>query len=346
MDEPTLRSLLGRLGIRPGRVNRRGWIPFSCPLSPWTHQGGHDTRASAAALVAPEGISSFVCKGCHQHGRIAKLINLLATYRNDNSIRPLMLEADKADVQSTISAGFGEFERSYEPDEIEPLIEEQFTGLWDAAWSVPEARAYLEDRAITEQGAEECGLLWEPTQRRILFPVRGRRGELYGYSGRAIDPDTQPKIRDYYGLPKRQLILGEHRWVHGEPLILVEGLFGYAHLITLGLTNVGAILGSALTPEKAQRILDFDEPTYLLLDNDQGGDIGLFGTITPEGGREDNGAITQLQGHVPLFVPEWPDGLTDPDQLTLDHVRQMLAITPLYSSDGNSPFDKRWDTWQ
>ena len=43
---------------------------------------------------------------------------------------------------------------------------------------------------------------------RIIFPVRGREGELYGYTGRAIDEDVQPRIRDYYGLPKRACLLG------------------------------------------------------------------------------------------------------------------------------------------
>jgi hypothetical protein len=85
MQEADLRSILSRLGIRFERANRRGWIEFPCPLAPWLHQHGTDGRASAAAFVNAEGVSSFVCKACHQHGRIAKLINLLATYRADDS---------------------------------------------------------------------------------------------------------------------------------------------------------------------------------------------------------------------------------------------------------------------
>lgn len=347
MDEKSLRSFLNRLGIRPGRTNSHGWIPFSCPLATFTHQNGKDSRASAAARVAPEGISSFVCKGCHAHGRVAKLINLLATYRADDSIRPMMLEADRADAQAAITAGFGEFDRTIEMETIEPLEEAAYAGIYPSATTDREASAYLHHRDVEAWCADSIGLLWDDRQRRILFPVRDRNNALYGFSGRAIDADTQPKIRDYFGLPKRHLILGEHTWEEGLPLIVIEGLFGYAHLmqevgINAAEVNIGALLGSAMTPEKAARIIALDEPTYLLLDPDQGGDIGLFGTITPEGGRERNGAIEQLMGHIPLFVPDWPEGVDDPDQLTREQVQRILTTTPIYGT----AFDNEIAAWE
>jgi hypothetical protein len=347
MDEPTLRQFLSRLGIRAERTNRRGWIPFPCPLAQWTHERGRDSRSSAAARVNTEGPSTFVCKACHQHGRFSKLINLLATYRQDDSLRPLILAADRAEAESVLAAGFDAFERPVVIDEIEPLVEAQFDGLYQRAWDVPDAREYLDRRGITETASDIIGLVFEPGQRRILFPVRDHPGRLYGYTGRAIDADITLKIRDYYGLPKRHLVLGEHLWQHGKPLVIVEGLFGFASLIARGvleIANIGALLGSALTPEKAARIIDFDEPTYLLLDNDQGGDIGLFGTLKPDGTREDNGAVARLTGHVPIYLPEWPDGLADPDQLDFADIQRMLATTPLYAE--GSPFDKTWVTWE
>lgn len=350
MNEQALRQILQRLAIRPGRTNSRGWIEFSCPLAPYTHTSGTDSRASAAARIAEGGISSFVCKGCHQHGRIGKLINLLATYRSNDALRSLILVADQADAQGVMDAGFGDFEQPLEIEpEPEPLVEEQFAGVYPRASTIPEAAAYMEERGIAPEGADAVGLLYDPQQRRIMFEVRDRRGRLYGFSGRAIDPGVQPKIRDYYGLPKRHMVLGEHRWVHGKPLVLVEGLFGYASLIAVGaetMANVGAILGSALTPEKAARIIDFDEPTYLMLDNDAGGDIGLFGTIRPDGSREDNGAIAALVEHVPLYVPDWPEDKADPDELTLDDLCVILRGSPLYCGIGTNPFDKRYEAWQ
>ena len=170
-----------------------------------------------------------------------------------------------------------------------------------------------------------------------------RDASFYGFTGRAIDPGIQPKVKDYFGLPKRFLILGEHLWQNGRPLIIVEGLFAYAHLIKLGVAaNVGAILGSAMTREKAARIIDLGERTYLLNDNDTGGDIGLYGTPTPEGGRETNGAIDMLTEQVALYVPVWPEGKIDPDELTRKEVDDILMYTVPLSQFS---FDKRWLAW-
>jgi hypothetical protein len=356
MDESSLRSILGRLGITLGRRNRRGWIEFKCPLASWTHERGYDTRPSAAASVNEHGSSSYVCKACHSHGRIAKLVNELAGFRRDNSIRPLMMEADRADAQAQISAPFPDFDRVFEVDEIPPaLVEEAYEGLYDPAWIVPEARAYLQSRNIGEATTRALRLHYDHTanrdgilEKRILFPVNTRTG-FYGFTGRTIDDENvKPKVRDYFGLPKRHLILGEHRWRPDMPKIIIEGLFGLAHLMEIGaeeFADIGAILGSAMTSPKAARIIDADCPTYLLLDNDAGGDIGLFGTPLSGGGRE-NGAIDMLTDHVPLFVPEWPAGKSDPDQLTLDEVRDMVTKTPPYTSTGQNLFDQKYEIWQ
>jgi hypothetical protein len=358
MDEANLRAILGRLGIQPGKRNRRGWLEFKCPLAPWLHANGYDTRPSAAVKVSEEGVSSFVCKACHSHGRVSKLINQLAGFRGDDTIHPLMIDADRADAQAQTDAPPPDFEYTHQPDVLgDPLVPEAYAGLYPSACDVPDAVRYLRRRGLNRETTEKIGLLFDSRDRRILFPVFARGGGLYGYTGRSIDdepfimtangPVPGPKVKDYYGLPKRHLILGEHWWAHGKPLLIVEGLFAYAHLIRIGVdevANIGALLGSAMTPEKAERIIHADEPTYLLLDNDAGGDLGLFGTPTPEGHREQNGAVHLLAGHIPLHIPDWPEGKDDPDQLTREEVDHMLATTPVYH-DGENPFDKRWELW-
>jgi hypothetical protein len=229
------------------------------------------------------------------------------------------------------------------------LIEEQFIGLYPAAGDDELSRGYLRSRGITRATVVKLGLLYDPKQSRILFPVRGRENELYGFTGRRILPATkeEPKVRDYHGLPKRDLVLGAHRWRVNKPLIIVEGLFGYAWLHQIGVeehANIGALLGSAMTPEKAAMVRNFDEPVYLLLDNDEAGEIGIFGRILPGGERETStSAVAQLKTHVPVMVPEWPSWMEttthcgktyeagtakdDPDQLTLEEVQDMLQWT-------------------
>jgi DNA primase len=150
-----------------------------------------------------------------------------------------------------------------------------------------------------------------------------------------VVPDAKPKVRDYYGLPKRHLILGADRWQAGRAVLVVEGLFAFARMIDLGMedrVNVGALLGSVLTPEKADILRHFDQSVFLLLDNDKAGDDGIFGIMNPDGSRkEDSGAVGQLAEHVPVLIPEWPEGKDDPDQLTRAEVDAMLDETAPYT---------------
>ena len=107
------------------------------------------------------------------------------------------------------------------------------------------------------------------------------------------------------------------------------GLRGYAHLIEAGIeavANVGAILGSYVTPEKAAVIRSLDEPVYLLLDNDEAGEVGIFGRVLPDG-RVEGSALDALKEYVPVYIPNWPEGKADPDQLTMEDIRTMIETT-------------------
>lgn len=362
MNEKNLRQILGNIGIQPGRANHNGWMEFPCPLAPWTHANGHDTRASAAAKVSEGGTSAFKCQACHQHGRISKLVRLLAEYRQDDSIRQYMLLADRADAEAQVIDGYPDFEDVDYGDPLpEPLDDAAYGDIYPPASEHERAVEYLAGRNISPETADRLGLMYDDgwrtdeetgrpyqTADRVVFPVRDAANNLYGFTGRAIDPGVKIKVRDYYGLPKKSVILGGHLWEHGKPMLIVEGLFAYAHLHEIGMAehfNIGALLGSAMTEHKADILILYDEPIYLLLDNDAGGDIGLFGTLRPDGSREENGAVHYLQEHVPLFVPTWPEGKDDPDQLTAEEVLRMKEETPRWTNNPTHTLDEAWDKW-
>lgn len=334
MNEASLTQILHKLGINEQKRQRSGWIDFRCPLAQWTHTSGTDRSMSAGAKIVPDGVSAWVCHACKHHGRISGLIS--AVQRFSGRIVPgLLREAEMADALPALTTDYGAFEQPAEATPS-PLREPLYDGLYPFAHEVAEASAYLAARGISDEVSAKLRLLYDADQRRIMFEVRGSRGELWGYSGRAIDSETKPKIRDYHGLPKRRLILGEDRWVAGRPVLIVEGLFGYAHLWQVGaneLMNIGALLGSVLTEEKAAILTGFDEPVYMMLDNDDAGDVGLFGPVMANGSREAaSGAIARLQSYVPLYVPAWPDEKKDPDELTYEDVQRILIETPLFSS--------------
>jgi DNA primase len=165
-----------------------------------------------------------------------------------------------------------------------------------------------------------------------LFPVRDFEGRLYGYTGRGIGDSVVPKVRDYAGLQKRHLILGENRWRREteRPTLIVEGLFGLAHLIEIGAEehfNVGALMGSLMTPKKAERIVNASGPIYLLFDNDEAGYVGMYGPRFIGGEHDESrSAIHMLRHQRPLHVCPWPEGKDDPDQLTIEEVTGFLNL--------------------
>lgn len=334
MNEVALSAILRKLGIHDLKKQRSGWLDFRCPLAPYTHASGTDKSMSAGAKINDSGLSAWVCHACKHHGRISSLVRQVSRFTS-REFPGLALEADLAEALPALSSDFGDFENAYSADNPEPLSEAAHAGLFPDAWSCSDSRAYLLARKISEQTSTGLGLLFDEEQRRVLFPVRDCNNALWGYTGRAVDSETKPKIRDYYGLPKRRLILGENRWVQGKPILIVEGLFGYAHLVELGIEsvcNVGAILGSVLTPEKASRLAAWDSNVFLMLDNDDAGDIGLFGYVKADGTRDiDTSAVNRLLGYVPVYVPTWPQGKTDPDQLTYEDVTELLGNTELFA---------------
>lgn len=343
MREAPLRKVLARLGIQPsGRVRLNGWLEFHCPLAPYTHQSRTDSRASAAAKVDNKGMSLWTCATCHGAGRLTSLVNELQRHRGV-FYEGLIREIDQADQDALANAPAPEYDPNFEHPVAEAkkgLVEEAYRDIYPAAGTADAARQYLSGRGIHKATAEKLSIRFDPNDKgvpRVLFPVRGRENELWGFTGRAIVPIAKgvPKVRDYFGLPKREVVLGAERWRRGKPLVLVEGLFAYAHLHEVGveeIANIGCLLGSVMTPEKATMVRAFDEPVYLLLDNDDAGDIGLFGRHLPDGKRDlDTSAIHLLRAYVPVMVPEWPEGKDDPDQLTFDEVQGMIEWTEVYT---------------
>lgn len=337
MDEGPLLQILRRLGISEFRRGKKGWLDFRCPLPHRDNTGRvhFDTSMSAGARIDPNGPSSWHCFACKGHLGNPGVAGLVRAITKTGRAVPADLQemAIRAEDRSSLALPHVDFEAAPVDEAPKPLIEEVYEGLYLDAWGALEAQNYLAKRGLGEATAQALGLLYDDEQRRILFPIRDGQGRLYGFSGRAIDKEAKPKIRDYAGLPKRHLILGQHRWQRNRPVLIVEGLFGYAHLVEIGVErfiNLGAVLGSVMTEEKAAILRLFDEPVYLLFDNDQAGEIGLFGPLDPDGTtrRREHGGVAMLLDYVPVYAPEWPEGKADPDELTLQEIEAMILETP------------------
>lgn len=356
MREEALRQLLAKLGMaNPERRHVRRtdttWLNHSCPFAPWLHKNGTDRSASFGVVVNDEGASIFTCLACKQKGSTNKLIRSLAKYRNLN-YDALLTEAEESEKGVRRFRPFDEdFVRVPEP--LEALDEAMWDGLFDPIADHKEAARFMVRRGITRATCERLGLTFDPEKRRIVFPVKGRNGELWGFSGRTVIPDHHPKVLDYGGLPKFAVIMGMDRWRPGYKKVIVEGLIGFGRMHEIGVeeyADIGALLGSEMTEEKAELLRLEGETTVLLLDPDDAGQNGMFGKWDPLEERfviEDS-AIGRLWGHVPVIVPEFPteelliEGIEpDVDNLSLDHVRAMLDCRSWRPSEEQAEFLRR-----
>lgn len=331
MNELGLRKVLKALDIDVVK-HINGWLMAECPFAAWTHAKGYDRRPSFGIKINAAGLSGYKCFTCGEKGTVASLVNKLSYYRKKNYMT-LLTEVDYLESK----LGFGDFEQLNcikADNTLTPLNQASYKGIFPDAMLDKVSANYLASRGISQKTCEKLGLLYDEKEARVLFPVKDENNELYGFSGRlTYNSNTLPKVKDYYGLPKRSMLLGAERYTPGKPIIVVEGLFAYAHLIDIGVENIAnvvAIMGSQLTNEKLSILLDWNESVYLLLDNDAGGDAGLFGALGEDGEHKGGGAVDKLRGHVPLYVPLWPEGKYDPDQLTYKEVECIINSTDFY----------------
>ncbi len=323
MDRKEVKEFIKEvLGPNTQMVDTDNWVSICCPLSPWTHAGGQDNHPSAGISIKPNGTSVFNCFTCHSKGKLSWLLRKLEQYTGE----------DWGDMASALDSGefFGGSLPAWgsvdEQDRLpEPINKEESFDLYDSA----ETHMYLRRRGITRAAARTMELLHDPgdngREERILFPVYGPDKLLYGFSGRATSPTAKLRVKDYFGLPKRHLLLGSHLILpDDEYVILVEGLFDYAKLVTYG-EPVMAFMSSTLTPMQAEIVKNIGKPVYFFHDNDGPG----------EDARDR--ARELLWRHVPVMKVRYPRECTvetaegdlrqpkDPAELTQEQVREMLA---------------------
>lgn len=297
------------------------WVSIPCALAEWTHPRGRDSHPSAGISVRPNGVSIYNCFTCHRRGPLSWLLRQLEQYTGE----------DWGDYADSLERGefFGGMipkwgEATDEEHEPEPIDKAQYFDLYDAATRHP----YLRGRGITRRAIKQMELLHDPGdaggEERIMFPVYDRAGQLFGFSGRATNPRAALKVKDYYGLPKKRMLLGSHLIQdEDEFVILVEGLFDYARMVTHGLPGM-AFMSSTLTPYQAEIVKEIGKPVYFFHDNDEPG----------EDARDR--ARNLLWRHVPLMKVRYPTECTvetpegdlrppeDPAELSREQVLQMI----------------------
>ena len=336
MTEGELRKLCRELSINVTHKNAKGWLVAACPFAPFLHEFGTDRNPSFNLHVNNDGYSGFNCFTCGQRGNLTKLITRLGELRGEDyqklATRTLINETPE-DFKDFDSMD----EEILEEREISPIEQTIYLRMYPMAAETPDAVEYLRSRRITRQAAELLDLRYDPDQKRILFPVYDLERRLYGFTGRSILTDreldmmaskTYRKVKDYAGLPKDALLLGEHLAQEGKPMLVVEGLFALLSVISRGacdFCNPVATLGSHMSNHQRDRLVDHDAPVFMLYDDDKAGYEGLWGTQRKDGSHEGGGALDKMRPHVPVFRCLYPEETNDPDDLTREELHHMVC---------------------
>ncbi len=122
------------------------------------------------------------------------------------------------------------------------------------------------------------GRFYDRFRDRVIFPLRDHRGRVVGFSGRIL---TDKKEAKYINTPettlyhKRRMLYGyaelRSEIKKANKVIVVEGEFDVIASSQVGINNVVAIKGSALTLEHGQLLKRLVESVILSLDNDEAG---------------------------------------------------------------------------
>ncbi len=160
------------------------------------------------------------------------------------------------------------FDIGYSPKDIKPLMD------------------FCEVENITIENLKKIGLITEKENGtitdkfsgRLIFPIKDYKGRVIAFGGRSIEKDRHPK---YLNSPETE-IYQKRKVLYGffeakdyirelKKVIVVEGYIDLLSLFQIGIKNVVATLGTALTEEHGKLISKFAEEVILMFDSDNAG---------------------------------------------------------------------------
>ncbi len=149
---------------------------------------------------------------------------------------------------------------------------------WDKLLKAMEEKGYgaqeLVRAGLAVQG-KKAGA-YDKFRDRLMFPIMDVRGEVTGFSGRALADGQEPK---YLNSPetltfaKRRSLFGIQRAKNSKrgSILLVEGNIDVVTLHQAGFDNAVAPMGTALTTEQTRLIARYAGELILCYDNDPAG---------------------------------------------------------------------------
>jgi len=294
-----------RLYQVPGLRKRRHQLVGRCPI----HRGQRDDSFRASLSK-----NAFHCFACQASGNVLSFVAAM----EQCSIRQAALRLQQwFAIGASEEAATRPARRSVQKGQLVREKEGRNPPLPFALTGVDPSHPYLVERGIDAATAVEFGVGFYAgpglLRGRIVIPIANTRGRTVAYAGRALDARL-PKYKLPAGFRKAGELFNLHRAAAtgSQTVIVVEGYFDCLRVHRAGLPWVVALMGSSLSAEQENALLEAFDRVVLLLDGDAAG-------------RAASRVIAaRLSRRCWVAEVQVPDG-AQPDQLSLAAIQQLLS---------------------
>ncbi|MBR4100202.1 MAG: DNA primase [Clostridia bacterium] len=151
---------------------------------------------------------------------------------------------------------------------------------WDSLINHLKEKGFTINEMLTANviGKSQRGSFYDRFRKRVMFPIINIRGNVVGFSGRAMPGDDKAggkyvNTSDTPVYKKSENLFGINYAKNNcaEQMILVEGNMDVISLHQAGFSNAVAPLGTAFTPEQVNLIARYTKEIVLMLDADAAG---------------------------------------------------------------------------
>lgn len=270
----TIQQVLDRYEInwlRKTGDNLRG----KCPI----HKGEGE-RTFHVSLAK----NAFHCFSCHAKGNVLDLVAALEKV----SVREAALKLQEWFLGGAAASGEGEREAG--PEKSAPALPGEPEKATEPAVVNPPltfqlrvgaGHEYGQSRGLTRETLEYFGaglcLSKGMFAGRFVVPLHDEQGRLVGYAGRSID-GKEPKYlfpSGEKGFHKKYLLFNLHRALKeasgDDPVVVVEGFIGCMRVKEAAGFPCVAIMGSSLSEEQEELLVEHFNRVVLLFDGDDAG---------------------------------------------------------------------------
>lgn len=259
LPEPKLRDLLHNMGVTVAGDTGTDLIGY-CPF--------HSNRDSPAFNISKSTNHLWKCHNgkCNSQGNIISLITRKGYTRAEAERMVLKGSLEVTDLERVIEGILGTNKKTV--DQGWSKVDPDSFSVRDSEHGYP-AKSYLSDRGINEGAYEYFRMGYAPSKNMLTIPVFGERGDLCGVIGREIE-----KKRYQYstGLSRGELIWNIQNAKVNDSIILTEGALDSVYVWQAGYENVGAVLGSAISPKQWDQLRKYFTSITCFFDSDEAGE--------------------------------------------------------------------------